>query len=110
MRQESDWKVKDAHFECDDPQGLLNATGSKPLVVCKSLTALHERIDHHLGRWKARYFWLESFQSASVFRLVNGDAHSLSDKDAAHRARLTSVVVLASDNWELDLQTYVRTM
>lgn len=64
--------------------------------------------ERYLVRSAASNMQLEALWKSLNSRFVNRVAHSVSDKGAANRARITNVVPSASDSFELDSWAIVK--
>lgn len=79
----------------------LDPTISQLLGVCNSLRILHERLKHNFLRLTASTSWLESLLWSQGSDFVDLVARIVSDERTAHCERLTVVVALTSDIFEI---------
>lgn len=91
MRQEYHCRVEDILFERDGVQKRLASTPLRLSGPRNALKATPEQLEQHPGHSAASHLQLESLFAPSVSRFFDKVAGIVSDKVAAHRARLVDV-------------------
>lgn len=105
MRQDGISNVKYVLLQLHGLQERPHATASHLLRLCNSLTAALERPVQHHGYLATSNLPLELLLSSSASFFVDGNAGSVSNEVAAHRAKSTGVLTSASDRFELKLHS-----